>query len=93
MEEQSVGDIIRQFIKNSGKEKLFLERKAVALWPELMGEYIAQNTGKVNVSQGVMYVQVLNAALRFELTNSRTMILNKINGQLGQEVITNVVFS
>lgn len=93
MEEKYASDLIRLFIKSSGKEKLFLERKAIALWPQLMGEYIANNTGKVNVSQGVMYVKVFNAALRFELNNSRSMIIQKINNQLGQEVILNMVFS
>jgi len=93
MEEQRISDLIRQFVARNGKDELFQERKVLDLWPSVMGEYIAKNTGKVSIKQGVLYVKVLNAALRFELNASRSLIMQKLNDAAGSEVVKSVVFN
>ena len=93
MEEQRINDLIRQFVASNGKDDLFRERKVLSIWPSVMGDYIANNTSSVSIKQGVLYVKVLNASLRFELNTSRSLIIKKLNDAVGGEVVKSIVFN
>lgn len=93
MEEQRISDLIRQFVASNGKDELFRERKVLSIWPSVMGDYIANNTSSVSIKQGVLYVKVLNASLRFELNTSRSLIIKKLNDAVGGEVVKSIVFN
>ena len=93
MEEQRISDLIRQFVASNGKDELFRERKVLSIWPSVMGDYIANNTNSVSIKQGVLYVKVLNASLRFELNTSRSLIIKKLNDAVGGEVVKSIVFN
>lgn len=93
MEEQRISDLIRQFVASNGKDELFRERKVLSMWPSVMGDYIANNTSSVSIKQGVLYVKVLNASLRFELNTSRSLIIKKLNDAVGGEVVKSIVFN
>lgn len=93
MEEQRISDLIRQFVASNGKDDLFRERKVLSIWPSVMGDYIANNTSSVSIKQGVLYVKVLNASLRFELNTSRSLIIKKLNDAVGGEVVKSIVFN
>ena len=91
MDTQPVGNFIQHFFAKNGKISLFLEQQAVELWPKTVGEFIAKHTKKVTAKQGVLYVTIPNAALRFEVLSSRTQIVTKINETLGGEVIKGII--
>jgi len=91
MSNQKIGNYIQEFFVKKGKFSLFLEQQAVHLWPEAVGEFVALQTAKISVQQGVLYVIIPNAALRFEVMNSRSQIIAKINNKLGGEVIKGII--
>ena len=93
MEEQRISDLIRQFVASNGKDELFRERKVLSIWPSVRGDYIANTTSSVSIKQGVLYVKVLNASLRFELNTSRSLIIKKLNDAVGGEVVKSIVFN
>jgi predicted nucleic acid-binding Zn ribbon protein len=86
-----VGDLVQEFLVKNGKFSLFLEQRAVELWGQIVGEFIAKQTTKISVKQGVLYVTIPNAALRFEVLGCRSQIVNKINEKLGGEVVKGVI--
>jgi predicted nucleic acid-binding Zn ribbon protein len=91
MNDQTIGNCIQQFFEQKGKISMFLEKKAIELWAEIVGEFIAKQTTKVSTKKGVLYVDIPNAALRFEIINSRTQIMDKINEKLGGDVIKGII--
>jgi len=91
MSPQPLGSHIQDFFAQKGKISLFLEQQAVDLWFEVVGGFIAKQTTKVSAKQGVLYVTISNAALRFEILNSRSQIIAKINEKLGVEVIKGII--
>jgi len=91
MDTQVIGNFIQQFFAKNGKISLFLEQQAVELWPQIVGEFIAKQTTKISAKQGVLYVTIPNAALRFEVLNSRSQIINKMNQVIGGEVIKGLI--
>lgn len=92
MTEIQIEDIINQFFKENNRTQLLLETRAVELWKEVVGTFIAQKSKAKKICNGVLYVRVTEAALRFELCNSRTEIINKINEKLGASVVKDIVF-
>jgi len=91
MQVQPIGNFIQHFFAKNGKISLFLEQQAVELWPQAVGEFIAKQTTKISVKQGILYVIIPNAALRFEVLNSRSQIISKINETIGGEVIKGLI--
>ena len=91
MNTQFVGNFIQLFFAKNGKTSLFLEQQAVELWSQAVGEFIAKQTTKIIAKQGVLYVTIPNAALRFELMGTRNQIISNINQKLGGEVIKGIV--
>jgi hypothetical protein len=92
MTEFQIEDIINQFFRENNRTQLLLETRAVELWKEIVGSFIAQKSKAKKVCNGVLYVRVTEAALRFELSNSRTEIINRINAKLGTSVVKEIVF-
>ena len=88
---QFVGTHIQHFFAKNGKIDLLLEQQAVELWAETVGEFIAQQTSRISVKQGIIYANIPNAALRFEIMGRRSQIVAKINEAIGGEVIKGII--
>lgn len=82
-----IGDVIREFLAQHRKQQLFLEQRAVEIWPEVVGKLISRNTHKVSVAKGVLTVFVKNSTLRFELNGRKSEIIEKLNERLGTPTI------
>ena len=91
MNTQPISNYIQHFFTQNGKTSLFLEQQAIALWAQAVGGFIAKQTAKISAKQGVLYVTIPNAALRFEVLSSRSQIVAKINETLGCEVIKGII--
>jgi len=88
---ETIGNFVQHFFTKNGKISLLLEQRAVELWKEIVGEFIAKQTTKIYAKQGVLYTTIPNAALRFEVLNNRSQIIAKINNKLGYEVIKGII--
>jgi predicted nucleic acid-binding Zn ribbon protein len=87
----SIGNVIQDFFAKNGKISILLEQQAVEQWRQIVGEFIANQTTKITAKQGILYVTIPNAALRFEVMGSRSQIISKINETLGGEVIKGII--
>mgnify|MGYP002623936731 CR=1 FL=1 len=67
-----------------------VERKAVALWPEVMGPTIAGLTRSVEMKNGILTVRLNSAALKAELFENRFALVKKMNEALGVPAIHDV---
>jgi len=91
MKDQNIGTFIQHFFYKNGKISLFFEQRAVELWAQVVGDFVAKQTTKINAKNGVLTVTIPNAALRFEVMNSRSQIIAKINESIGEEVIKGII--
>lgn len=89
-ESESLGDIMRRAIEESGNSRRFDEIKAINAWSVVLGRDLASKTLKPQVKNGVMTVKVPSAALRQELNMMRSAIAKALNEQIGKNVITNL---
>ena len=92
MNEHSMDDLIHNFLSKNQKETLFNETKVVELWYKSMGNFIVRNTKSVKIKNGILYVQIANASLKFELMGRRTDIIKKLNDEIELEVVKDILF-
>ncbi len=82
---QSIGEVVAQFLRESGLEKPILEQRVVTLWPQIMGETVNRLTRSVEVKDGVLFVRLSSAALRSQLFDMRFELVRKLNEAVGSD--------
>ena len=87
---ESVGALVAQVLREIGLEKPLLEHRLIEAWPSLMGPLVQKYTGKIEINNGVMFVQIKSAALRHELFIARKQLVEKLNNEMGAEIITDI---
>lgn len=89
---ESIGDVLRQFLRQEGIETPLNERRIEMAWPEVMGQAIARYTGTLFVKNETLYVQVKSPALRANLMLGREELVRRLNNYVGAQVIRQIVF-
>lgn len=89
---QSIGEIISQFIAQNELGQKLDETQIMQLWPRVAGEIIGSYTQSLYVHNRTLYVQLSSAVLRNELMMLRSELLQKLNAEIGHQVIDNIIF-
>ena len=89
---QSIGDILKQFTKNSNLDAKIFEQKILTLWPEILGDEMASYTERIFLKNGVLYVKISSSVLRNELFMCRSKIIFALNEKLGAKAIHEIIF-
>ncbi len=87
---QSIGELLSDYLRETGLEKPLLERQVVEKWPEVMGPMIARLTRSVELKNGVLMVRISSAALKAQLFECRRELVEKLNNAVGAHVIDDV---
>ncbi|MBO5426866.1 MAG: DUF721 domain-containing protein, partial [Prevotella sp.] len=61
-------------------------------WEETAGALAARYTGEKFIKNQTLMVKITNPAMRAELSMIRTQLKNKLNAQVGAQVIADVRF-
>lgn len=80
--EQSLGEVLKLFLKANGLEEKVLETEIYGRWEELAGKAINLKTKKVKLENGRLTVYLTSSVLRNELLMRRTELLERINQRL-----------
>ena len=87
---RSIGELLADFIHGSELEQPLLERKVLALLPEVLGATVVQYLGESYVKNGVLFVHIRSAALRSQLFDIRYDLLRKLNEAAGAKVLKDI---
>ncbi|MCD8266223.1 MAG: DUF721 domain-containing protein [Prevotellaceae bacterium] len=89
---QTLGDVIRRYLRQEGLETPLAEHRALSLWPEVAGPAVARYTSEVWLKNTTLYVKITRPALRQDLTMGRTLLASRLNERVGSQVITQIIF-
>ncbi len=67
------------------------EAQLVNSWGRIMGAMIEKHTRDLYLKNGKLFIKVDSAALKMELTYSRSKIIDRVNHELGSVVVEEVV--
>jgi len=92
-EAESIGLIIRKFLRQESLESPLNEQRLIGSWEEVVGAGIASYTRNLYIKNQTLYVHLNSATLRQELMMSRELLVRNLNAKVGATVITNIIFS
>lgn len=91
MGEYSLGDAMKQFLKQSRLKGSMQALQIEDVWENLMGKTIARYTDKISIHGHTLYIHTNVAPLKQELTFQKEKIISRVNEALGERVVTEVV--
>ena len=89
--EQSLGEAIQHFINALGLRPKMIEAEIIANWEEIVGKMIAKHTLDLSLNRKKLTLRFDNAALKQEVSYSKSQLIDNINDRFGREIINQVV--
>jgi len=86
----AITDLLVQYLRDQGLEQTILGDELIKKWPEVMGGQVARLTGKIEIKEQVLHVQIRSAALRQQLFECRSALIQKLNEAVGANVIKDI---
>lgn len=88
---ETLGQAARRVVKRKLGRRLG-ECDAVKVWPEAVGERVAQRCVALGIKSGILYVAVPTNVWLTELNALKEKLIRNINEKLGKEVVKGVKF-
>lgn len=89
--QQSLGEIIQDFLKQSGWERKLDEVKIMTEWDKILGPSLAKYTQEVFIQNKKLHIRLNSSTLRHELSYKKSEIVKDLNAAVGREVINDIV--
>ncbi|MCH5326274.1 MAG: DUF721 domain-containing protein [Duncaniella sp.] len=86
-----IAAIIDDAMNRAGLSEGLNDRRAAAVWVEVVGPAINRYTLRRYVDRGVMHVYLSSAPLKSELSMNRPALIAAINKAVGAEVVTDLI--
>lgn len=87
----TIQDALKDMIQELRIGPQLSETRVKSLWEELMGKTISTYTSNISVRKNVLYLTILSAPLKQELSYGKDKIRTLLNEELGEEFIKDVV--
>ena len=90
---QPIGKILEAFFEDNPQmaDKL-AETRLINYWNNGMSPAVSRYTGDLYIRKRVLYVQLTSAVLKNELMMHREQMIEKLNREVGRQVIEGIVF-
>lgn len=89
---ERLGDIVDRTVKRLPLSRRLEDYAVWTVWDETVGPAIARNARPEKLRNGTLFVRVRAAAWMQQLHYMKDIMLEKLNRELGREVITNIFF-
>lgn len=89
--DQSLQEAMQQMLKDFRLEPQLNETRVKMLWEKLMGKTISTYTANIRLQKNTLYLTILSAPLKHELSYAKEKIIALLNEEMGEELIKEVV--
>lgn len=89
---ERVGDILKHSLKRLDLSGRLSEYGVWPIWNEIVGSTIAHNAQPEKIRNGTLFVKVTSSIWMQQLQYVKEMIAEKLNKDLGSEVVKNIFF-
>ncbi|MGN6342604.1 MAG: DUF721 domain-containing protein [Ginsengibacter sp.] len=91
MSELSIGDALKEFLKKSRLKSGMQAMQVKDAWEKIMGKTISNYTDKIEIINSTLFIYTSVAPLKHELTYQKSKIIDRVNEELGEKVISEVI--
>ncbi|MGC9471741.1 MAG: DUF721 domain-containing protein [Bacteroidales bacterium] len=88
---QSLGEIIREMLKDSVTGRKLREVQLIGAWEEVVGKTVAKRTKKLYIRNKKLYVELTSSVVRNELMMIRSSLVSALNRKVGEELVEEIV--
>ncbi|MBK6978268.1 MAG: DUF721 domain-containing protein [Cytophagaceae bacterium] len=85
-------DAFESFLDVYNLKSKFNETYLVAYWEKIMGATIAKRTEKIYIKNHTLFLRLSSASLAQELVLAKSKMITLLNKEIGQDLISDVVF-
>ena len=89
---RSIGELLPEFLRNEGLETPLLQKRLIDSWDAVVVAPIAAYCGEKFIKNQTLFVKLQNPALRADLTMNRSILVRRLNEQVGAQVIADIRF-
>ncbi len=83
---------INSVLKTLGLDEKLKRMEVLNIWEKVVGEQIAKVTKAERIDKNILYVRVEKAVWRNELIFLKKEIIKKLNKELEEEIVKEIVF-
>ncbi|GAB4489579.1 MAG: hypothetical protein OHK0019_07330 [Saprospiraceae bacterium] len=87
----SLQEAMQDMLKEYRLKPQYDETRVKALWEKLMGKTIATYTSNISVKKNVLHLTILSAPLKHELSYAKDKIIARLNEEMGEDYLKDVV--
>ena len=89
----TAGNALKKLVQKLGLTERLNEQEIQLAWREIVGDFLAQHSTPASIRDGVLVVQVLQPAVRYELDRSwKQNILRKLQDRFSAKIVREVRF-
>ena len=88
---QSLGSVIKDYLKENKFDRKLAEVDAVNSWESVIGKQVANATSSIFIKDGTLHLHLKSSIIRNELLMMRSDIIRTMNKNAGFELIKNIV--
>ena len=89
--QQAIGAVIKKLLKNQKLEGRLKELDVLKLSKELLGKNLMKYINDLSVKNGTLIIKIKSAVVRNELSYQKSEIIKKINEQVGNEILKEII--
>lgn len=89
---RTIGDLIPAILEKLGLARGVKEHEILERWPEIVGPKIAEVSSAERIRDGKLWVVVGHPAWRNELNFMKRELIEKINRELGETIVKDIIF-
>lgn len=90
--EQILSDVLTEFINDRKIKQKYTQTQLRHVWNEHMGNSINQYTKSLRLYKHNLYVKILSAPLRHELSMNKEKLIQLLNKKAGSRIIQDIIF-
>lgn len=89
---KNLGELIRAYFKNIGKEEEFLEAKIKNNWERFVGSLISEKTSLISLNKNLLYIKVSSNIAKEELLKTKEQLKLFLTNFLDYEIKDIIIF-
>ncbi len=89
---QSLTDVLAEQMSKRGLAQPLLQKRIVDSWEIVAGPIAAKYTRDKYFRNQTLYVQLINPALRQDLSMQKTELIQKLNAAVGSQILYDIKF-
>lgn len=90
-QEKKIGSLLDEFLRKNNLQKGYAEYKIIKAWDNLLGKSIAKATKEIYIRDRKLFVKLHSSVMRNELSMIKDALLQRLNEEVGNEVITDII--